>query len=89
MSSGLLLEACCDLLYRPSFMDTDSLKELLIQITDRSGDFDSEGFVETLKTLDAYFEEHKDSLSPKMKHYLENRGYTKALAHLEDPKNTC
>lgn len=70
-------------------METDSLKKLLTQITDRSGDFDSEGFVKTLKELDAYFEEHKDSLSPKMKHYLENRGYTKALAYLENPKKTC
>lgn len=84
-----MLEECCDLLYVSLLMETDSLKKLLIQITDRSGDFDSEGFVETLKELDAYFEKHKDSFSPKMKHYLENRGYIKALAHLEDPKNKC
>lgn len=89
MSRGLLLEECCNLLYGFSFMEIDSLKGLLTQITDRSGDFDSEGFVKTLKELDVYFAEHKDSLSPKMKHYLENRGYTKALAHLEDPKNKC
>lgn len=70
-------------------MGIHSLKGLLTQITDRSGDFDSESFVDTLKELDTYFEKHKDSLSPKMRHYLENRGYAKALAHLEDPKNKC
>ena len=70
-------------------MEQDTLKALLTRITDRSGAFDSDDFVKTLKLLDAYLEEHRNSLSPKMKHYLENRGYVKALAHLDAPNKTC
>lgn len=70
-------------------MEIEKLKTLLSQVTDRSEPFNGECFLDTLKALDAYFAQHKDELSPKMRHYLENRGYTKALAYLNDPQYTC
>jgi hypothetical protein len=68
------------------------IKESLISLLTGISKSDGAVVISSMEKLDALLIEHKDTLVPQLKHFMQNRSYAKALAYLggETPvKGTC
>ncbi len=68
-------------------MMENEIKRLLLILRESISRSDGQGMADALLALDRMVEERAPELPPRLLHFLQNRSYEKALAHLEGQPN--